>query len=404
MAPDKRAFYEYNSCLMEPWDGPASIAFTDGTCIGAVLDRNGLRPSRYYVTDDDRCIMASEVGVLPVAPERVVEKGRLRPGRLFLIDFDAGAHGARPRDQGRVGAAAPLWRMAWAPASRTRRRSRRRARAVRGLDEDTLLARMQAFGYTTETMQFMLLDLVRERARPARLHGQRRGARGALRQAAHALRLFQAALRAGHQPGHRLDPRRSDHVARVLHRARGEPAGGDRAPRAPAARAPSHPVQRGTRRPGAHRRTRLARANPGHHVPEGIRRGGAARGAGADFSARRRAAIDEGYSLLVFSDRMSTGSGRVPISALLATGCVHHHLVRTHIRTRIGLIVETGEAREVHHHCLLIGYGADAINPYLAFEALWYSRRIGPVRRLRARAGPTPTWWPPTARASPRAS
>ena len=166
MAPDKRAFYEYNSCLMEPWDGPASIAFTDGTCIGAVLDRNGLRPSRYYVTDDDRCIMASEVGVLPVAPERVVEKGRLRPGRLFFIDFEAGrmvpdheikADWARRRPYGE-----------WLARQRLDldELDRPGEGEVPGLHEDTLLERMQAFGYTTETMQFMLLDLVHERRDP----------------------------------------------------------------------------------------------------------------------------------------------------------------------------------------------------------------------------------------------
>ena len=151
MPEDKRAFYEYHSCLMEPWDGPASIAFTDGQYIGAVLDRNGLRPSRYYLTHDDRVIMASEVGVLPIDPENVKAKGRLQPGRMFLVDFEQGRLDSRRRAEERVRrAAGPT-----ASGCETQRIELQRACAAAtsrtASIAETLLPRMQAFGYTTET-------------------------------------------------------------------------------------------------------------------------------------------------------------------------------------------------------------------------------------------------------------
>ena len=373
MSPDKRAFYEYNSCLMEPWDGPASIAFTDGNCIGAVLDRNGLRPSRYYVTDDDRCIMASEVGVLPVAAERVVEKGRLRPGRLFLIDFEAGrmvpdheikAEWAKQRPYGE-----------WLARQRLELADLGESRAVQGLDEETLLERMQAFGYTTETMQFMLLDLVRERRDPLGSMGNDAALAVLSDKPRMLYDYFKQLFAQVTNPA--IDSIREE-VVMSLECYIG--------PEANLLEVTEHHAHR-LRVPhpilSNEELAALARIDVrGWRAwilditfPKGSGEAGL-REALARIESEATRAIDEGYSLLVLSDR-EAGPERVPISALLATGCVHHHLVRTHRRTRIGLIVETGEAREVHHHCLLIGYGADAVNPYLALESLWYSRRTG---------------------------
>ena len=373
MAPDKRAFYEYNSCLMEPWDGPASIAFTDGTCIGAVLDRNGLRPSRYYVTDDDRCIMASEVGVLPVAPERVVEKGRLRPGRLFLIDFEAGrmvpdheikAEWARRRPYGE-----------WLARQRLDLAEFGEPGCVPGLDEDTLLERMQAFGYTTETMQFMLLDLVRERRDPLGSMGNDAALAVLSDKPRMLYDYFKQRFAQVTNPA--IDSIREEVIMSLecyigpeanLLEVTEEHAHRLRVP---------YPILSNEELAALARidvrgwRARVLDIT----FPRGSGESGLLQ-ALARIESEALRTIDEGYSLLVLSDR-AAGSERVPISALLATGCVHHHLVRAHRRTRIGLIVETGEAREVHHHCLLVGYGADAVNPYLAFEALWYSRRSG---------------------------
>ena len=272
MPADKRAFYEFQSCLMEPWDGPALIPFTDGHCIGAVLDRNGLRPSRYYVTDDNRCVMASEVGVLPVAPERVVKKGRLHPGRLFLIDFDAGTAGAGPRAQVGVGEAAALRRVAGAtaPGAGGGRRSARLRRDDRPPSHAGLrLYRRDRAIHASQPGA--------RPARPARIDGQRCGAGGARRPAAHALRLLQAALRAGDEPRHRLDPRGSGHVARVLHRARGQPARGHRGARAPAAPSPSDPLQPAVRRALETRAARMAEPDPRHHLRARLREAWSAR-------------------------------------------------------------------------------------------------------------------------------
>ena len=373
MAPDKRAFYEYNSCLMEPWDGPASIAFTDGTCIGAVLDRNGLRPSRYYVTDDDRCIMASEVGVLPVAPERVVEKGRLRPGRLFLIDFEAGrmvpdheikAEWARRRPYGE-----------WLARQRLDLAEFGEPGCVPGLDEDTLLERMQAFGYTTETMQFMLLDLVRERRDPLGSMGNDAALAVLSDKPRMLYDYFKQRFAQVTNPA--IDSIREEVIMSL------ECYIGPEANLLEVTKEHAHRLR--VRYPVLSNEELAALARIDVRgwrarvldttFPRGSGESGLLQ-ALARIESEALRTIDEGYSLLVLSDR-AAGPERVPISALLATGCVHHHLVRTHRRTRIGLIVETGEAREVHHHCLLIGYGADAVNPYLAFEALWYSRRSG---------------------------
>ena len=374
MAPDKRAFYEYNSCLMEPWDGPASIAFTDGTCIGAVLDRNGLRPSRYYVTDDDRCIMASEVGVLPVAPERVVEKGRLRPGRLFLIDFEAGRMVPDHEIKAEWARRRPYCE--WLARQRLDLAGLEAPPGVPSLDEDTLLQRMQAFGYTTETMQFMLLDLVRERRDPLGSMGNDAALAVLSDNPRMLYDYFKQRFAQVTNPA--IDSIREEVIMSLecyigpesnLLGVTEQHAHRLRVPPIPSSRTRSSRRWRAST-PAAGGRGTLDITFPRGSGEAGLRE------ALARIEAEATRAIDEGDSLLVLSDR-AAGPGRVAISALLATGCVHHHLVRTHSRTRIGLIVETGEAREVHHHCLLIGYGADAVNPYLAFEALWYSRRSG---------------------------
>ena len=159
MTEEKRAFYEFNSCVMEPWDGPASIAFTDGKYIGAVLDRNGLRPSRYYITHDDRVIMASEAGVLPtVEPENVKEKGRLQPGKMFLVDFEQGQ--MIPDEQLKTDFATRRPYGEWLSNQRINLDDLHPEREAHGFDASTLLTRMQAFGFTVETMRFMLLPLI----------------------------------------------------------------------------------------------------------------------------------------------------------------------------------------------------------------------------------------------------
>ena len=368
----KRAFYEYHSCLMEPWDGPASIAFTDGTYIGAVLDRNGLRPSRYYVTDDDRCIMASEVGVVDVDPAKVVAKGRLQPGKIFLIDFEAGrmipdeeikSEWARRRPYGE-----------WLERQRMDLDDLARPE-VPGLDKATLLPRMQAFGYTAETMQFMLLPLVTELRDPLGSMGNDSALAVMSDKPRMLYDYFKQLFAQVTNPA--IDSIREE-VVMALECYIGPEGNLLEATEAQAQRLRVvHPIL------SNEELAAIARIDHkgwrSRTIDITFPRDSGRNGLLAAFDricAESTQAIADGVELIVLSDR-TMNAHNVPISALAATGAVHHHLVRTFSRTRVGLVVETGEAREVHHHCLLIGFGADAINPYLAFEALMDARRSG---------------------------
>ena len=372
MSAEKRAFYEYHSCLMEPWDGPASIAFTDGTYIGAVLDRNGLRPSRYYVTEDDLCIMASEVGVVDVDPAKVVAKGRLQPGKIFLIDFDAGR--LIPDDEIKEEWAKRRPYGEWLERQRLALADLP-AQPGAGLDKPSLLPRMQAFGYTAETMQFMLLPLVTELRDPLGSMGNDSALAVMSSKPRMLYDYFKQLFAQVTNPA--IDSIREEVVMALecyvgpegnLLEAAEQHAHRLRIP---------HPVLSNDELESL--KAIDFRGWRSRTIDITFERDGGREGllnALDRICAEATQAIADGIQLLVLSDR-SVGAERVPISALAATGAVHHHLVRTTSRTRVGLVVETGEAREVHHHCLLVGFGADAINPYLAFEALWDARRGG---------------------------
>ena len=372
MAPAKRAFYEYNASFMEPWDGPASIAFTDGTYIGAVLDRNGLRPSRYYVTDDDKCIMASEVGVVPVDPDRVIAKGRLQPGKIFLIDFEQGR--MIPDDELKTDLASRRPYQEWLDDQRLDLNDIPVV-VGEGLQGDDLTARMQAFGYTTETMQFMLEPMVTELRDPLGSMGNDAALAVMSTKPRMLYDYFKQRFAQVTNPA--IDSIREEVIMALecyigpegnLLESTPEHAHRLRVP---------HPILSNSELKSLKRmdyrgwRTKTIDITyPSDSGREGLQE------ALARINAEARSAIDEGYSLVVLSDR-EVSPERVPISSLLAVGSVHQHLVRDHARTRIGIVLESGEAREVHHHCLLVGYGVDAINPYLAFEALWASRADG---------------------------
>ena len=370
MSAAKRAFYEYQSCLMEPWDGPASIAFTDGTYIGAVLDRNGLRPSRYYVTSDDLCVMASEVGVADVAPEKVVAKGRLQPGKIFLIDFQAGRM-IPDQEIKREWANRRPYRQ-WLERHRVELADLPPAPAPT-LAQGTLLARMRAFGYTVETMQFMLAPLVTELRDPLGSMGNDSALAVMSAKPRMLYDYFKQLFAQVTNPA--IDSIREEVVmALECHIGPERNLLATTPEHAHRLRVP-HPILSNEELAAIkaidHRGWRareiditFARGEGGDGLVAALDR----------ICAAASAAIAEGVALLVLTDR-ALDARRVPISALAATGAVHHHLVRSASRTRVGIVVETGEAREVHHHCLLLGYGADAVNPYLAFEALWDARR-----------------------------
>ncbi len=369
----KRAFYEYHSAMMEPWDGPASVVFTDGRYVGAVLDRNGLRPSRYYLTHDDRVIMASEVGVLPVEPSNVREKGRLQPGRMFLVDFEQGK--LIPDDELKKSIATQRPYAEWLQRQRVELKEIPASDEAHGFHPESLLQRMQAFGYTTETLQFMLFPLVKEKRDPIGSMGND----SALAVLSDQPRLIYdyfkqlfaqvtnppidsireeviMSLECYIGPERNLLATTEEHCHRLL---------------------VPHPIlsneQLAALRHMDHRGWRTKTID----ITWPLSAGEAGMLETLDrICAEAEQAIDEGYSVVLLSDRAMSAE-RVPMSALLACGGVHHHLVRQAKRTRIGIVLETGEAREVHHHCLLVGYGADAINPYLAFEALWQGQRDG---------------------------
>ena len=369
----KRSFYRYNSTLMEPWDGPASIAFTDGRYIGATLDRNGLRPSRYYLTHDDRVIMASEVGVLDIDSSNVKFKGRLQPGKMFLIDFEQGRLISDDELKAEFASRQPY--REWLNNQEIKLSDLSPAKEPHGFYPETLLARMQAFGYTVETMQFMLLPMVQELRDPVGSMGNDSALACLSDRPRMIYDYFKQLFAQVTNPaidsireevvmslecyigpeGNLLEITESNaHRLRVL-----------------------HPIltneELASLKHLNHRGWRTMTIDITYDKSEGV--AGLEQCLGS-ICAQSLQAIEDGYSLIILSDR-NIGPERVPVSALLATSVVHHHLVSHQLRTRIGIVLETGEAREVHHHCLLVGYGADAINPYLAFEALFQSRRDG---------------------------
>jgi glutamate synthase (NADPH/NADH) large chain len=375
MPANKRAFYEYHSCLIEPWDGPASIAFTDGRYIGAVLDRNGLRPSRYYLTHDDRVIMASEVGVVPINPENVKAKGRLEPGRMFLIDFERGRLVPDEELKNEFSNQRPY--AEWLEQNRIALRD------VVGdvqdhdlvVDRENLLPRLQAFGYTTETLQFMLQPMVREHRDPVGSMGND-SALAVLSDKPRMLYDYfrQLFAQVTNPP---IDSIREEVIMSLECYVGPEANLLETTPQHAERLRLRQPILTNGELAGLksvnHRGWRTLTIDvtfDRNDVPGGLQR------AIDRICAEAEGAIDDGYSLIVLSDR-ALGPDRVPVSSLLACGAVHHHLVARAKRTRIGILVETGEAREVHHHCLLVGYGADGINPYLAFEALFQSRADG---------------------------
>ena len=371
MSPEKRAFYEYHSALMEPWDGPASIVFTDGNYIGAVLDRNGLRPSRYYLTHDDKVIMASEVGVLPVEPENVKQKGRLQPGKMFLVDFATGR--LIPDDELKTEFAKQRPYGEWLNQQKIELADLPSTNNELQYQPESLVQRMQAFGYTVETMQFMLLPLVTEARDPLGSMGNDSALACLSDKSRMIYDYFKQLFAQITNPA--IDSIREEVVMSLacfigpeknLLETTAENVHRLNLP---------HPILSNSELSSLkdldYRGWKTQTIDATFDKSEGK--------AGLMVALDRicdeaTAAISDGYSLLVLSDR-NISANRLAISSLVACGAVHHHLVATRQRAQIGIVVETGEAREVHHHCLLIGYGADAINPYVAFEALWQSQQ-----------------------------
>ena len=373
MPENKRAFYEYHSALQEPWDGPACITFTDGRYIGAVLDRNGLRPSRYYVTKDDRVIMASEVGVLEVEPANVERKGRLQPGRMFLVDFEQGRIIDDKELKNTVADKRPY--ADWLGDHRLQLTDFEPGPTAQPYESEELLRRLRAFGYTVETLHFMLIPLLHAKKDPIGSMGND-AALACLSD--HPRMLYDYFKQLFAQVTNPAIDSIREEVIMSLECFIG-PEGNllETTPEQANRLALPHPIltdeELAPLRELNHRGWTSQVIDITFPKSEGTQ--------GLETALDRicreaSAAIQANHSLIVLSDR-EAGPDRVPISALLACGAVHHHLTRNEQRTRVGIVIETGEAREVHHFCLLTGYGADAINPYLAFQSLSRAREEG---------------------------
>ncbi|MBN8957666.1 MAG: glutamate synthase large subunit [Rhizobiales bacterium] len=369
MDEERRAFYEYHAAIMEPWDGPAAICFTDGRQIGATLDRNGLRPARYLVTDNDRIILSSEAGVLKIPQESIVQKWRLQPGKMLLVDLEEGRMISDDEIKASLAKTNPY--REWLKRTQIVLEDLRPVEARAARTDVSLLDRQQAFGYSQEDLQILM--------EPMATTGQEAiGSMGtdtpisALSDKSKTLYTYfkQNFAQVTNPP---IDPIREELVMSLVSFIGPRPNLFDLE--------------------GLSRRKRLEVRQPilTNEDLEKIRCIGhieerfdtrtlditypAEKGAEGMQDAlerlceRAEAAVHGGYNIIILSDRM-VGPDRLPIPALLATAAVHHSLIRHGLRTSVGLVVESGEPREVHHFCCLAGYGAEAINPYLAFDTL----------------------------------
>ncbi len=366
MKPEKRAFYEYHASLMEPWDGPAAIAFTDGRMIGATLDRNGLRPGRYVVTHDDLVVMASEAGVLTIDPSEVKEKGRLQPGKMFLVDTVEGRIIPDKEIKRRLVSRQPYGE--WLKENQITMEQLPEPSRVHSGNRDTILSRQRAFGYTDEDLRMILEPMASKGEEPTGSMGTDTPLACLSDRPQPLFNYFKQLFAQVTNPP--IDPIREEMVMSLISYIGTERNILEETPENCHTLKLPHPILTNRDLEKLRRVSRgdllaitlpaLFRAADGE---AGLRR------ALDELSQRASLAVNSGYSLLILSDR-GVDKDYAPIPSLLALAAVHNLLVREETRTQVALIIESGEPREVMHFALLIGYGASAINPYLAVETL----------------------------------
>ncbi|MGA8055206.1 MAG: glutamate synthase-related protein, partial [Burkholderiales bacterium] len=366
----RRAFYEYHAAMMEPWDGPAAIAFTDGRQIGATLDRNGLRPARYIVTEDDLVIMASEAGVLPVPEEKIVKKWRLQPGKMFLVDLEAGRIIDDKELKDSLSAAKPY--REWVERITVKLDDLPAPAEKREPARESLLDRQQAFAYTQEDIKFLMTPMASNGEEPIGSMGNDSPLAVLSDKNKTLYQYFKQLFAQVTNPA--IDPIREELVTSVVSFVGPKPnlLGIDEM-NPPLRLEVSQPVldfeQMETIRnieKYTNGKFRSYEVDITYPVAWGSL---AVEARLASLCAQAEDAVRSGYSILIISDR-KIERDHVAIPALLALSAIHHHLTNKGLRTSTGLVVETGSAREVHHFALLGGYGAEAVHPYLAFETL----------------------------------
>ncbi|MGO8924383.1 MAG: glutamate synthase large subunit [Xanthobacteraceae bacterium] len=369
MSEERRAFYEYNAALMEPWDGPAAIAFTNGRQIGATLDRNGLRPARYFVTRDDRIIMASEMGVLPVPEQDIVVKWRLQPGKMLLVDLDEGR--LIPDEELKAQLARSHPYQEWLERTQIVLENLPPAPEAAPISNLSLLDRQQLFGYTQEDLKLLMTPMATTGEEPVGSMGNDTPISALSDRPKPLFTYFKQNFAQVTNPP--IDPIREELVMSLVSIIGPRPNLFDLEGSSRKKRLEVHqPILtnanlekiRSISDLGDHFRSlTLDTTWPAESSAAGMET------AIDELSERAEAAVRDGVNIIILSDRRA-GADRIPIPSLLACAAVHHHLIREGLRTSVGLVVESAEPREVHHFCCLAGYGAEAINPYLAFETL----------------------------------
>lgn len=375
MDEKRRAFYEYYAALMEPWDGPAAIAFTDGRQIGATLDRNGLRPARFLVTDDDLVVMASEMGVLDIPQEKIVKKWRLQPGKMFLVDVEKGCIVDDSELKAELANSAPF--QAWLDETQIHVEKLPPEVAAMPPPADVLLDCQQAFGYTQEDLKHFLIPMVVGGQDPIGSMGSDAPLAVLSKRPRLLYDYFKQSFAQVTNPA--IDPIREELVMslvsligprpNLLELKKGHLNKRLEVQQPILSNVDLEKIRRiEARTQGAFRTRTLPICYP---VSEGAASAGAAgmEAALSRLCAQAEQAVLAGNNILILSDRC-IDADNLAIPVLLATSAVHHHLIRTGLRTSVGIVIETGEAREVQHFALLASYGAEAINPYVALDTL----------------------------------
>jgi glutamate synthase (NADPH/NADH) large chain len=367
MNDEKKAFYQYNASMMEPWDGPASICFTDGNIVGATLDRNGLRPSRLILTDDDRMIVCSEVGALPIAPEKIVKKWRVQPGKMIYADLSEGRIFYDKEIKAEMAKRAPY--RSWLNMNQLHVDDMPAKELTYKWDEDSLLTRQQAFGFSQEDVKLIVTTMAEEAKEPLGSMGADIPLAILSNQSRHLSNYFKQQFAQVSNPP--IDPIR-EKIVMSLRTAVGKLYN-------LLSETPLHCKQIVFDQPVL-TNSQLEKLRDYHDTnfrikvidivyPATNKKGELERALDKMCQEADVAIMEDGHNVILLSDR-KIDKDNAPIPSLLATGAIHHHLIENGLRVRTGLIVEAGDVRETHHFATLIGYGANAINPYMAFETI----------------------------------